>query len=131
MRPLNKVQQKSIFRTIMAEEFVLIRGMPGSGKSTCIVALIRLLVVLGKSVLLTSYTHAAVDNVLVKLLHEDKEGAAPFLRVGQTSRLVTFEGGSVHSVDKLYLCLSLFNKGHLLLFIFVLPFNCFLSLPHN
>jgi DNA replication ATP-dependent helicase Dna2 len=51
-----------------------------------IVALIRLLVALGKSVLLTSYTHSAVDNVLVKLLREDVEGAAPFLRVGQISR---------------------------------------------
>ena len=51
-----------------------------------IVALIRLLVALGKSVLLTSYTHSAVDNVLVKLLHEDVEGDAPFLRVGQISR---------------------------------------------
>lgn len=74
MRPLNRVQQKAIFRTIMAEEYVLIRGMPGSGKTTAIVALIRLLVALGKTVLLTSYTHSAVDNVLIKLIHEDVDG---------------------------------------------------------
>jgi DNA replication ATP-dependent helicase Dna2 len=49
----------------MANEFVLIKGYPGSGKTTAIVALIRLIVALGKTVLLTSYTHAAVDNVLV------------------------------------------------------------------
>ena len=58
----------------------------GSGKTTAIVALIRLLVALGKSVLLTSYTHSAVDNVLVKLIEQDPEGAAPFLRIGQVSR---------------------------------------------
>jgi DNA replication ATP-dependent helicase Dna2 len=86
LRPLNRVQQKAIFRTIMAEEYVLIRGMPGSGKTTAIVALIRLLVALGKTVLLTSYTHSAVDNVLIKLIHEDVDGATPFLRVGQVSR---------------------------------------------
>ena len=32
------------------------------------VALVRLLVKMGKSVLLTSYTHSAVDNLLLKLL---------------------------------------------------------------
>ena len=29
LRPLNRVQQKAIFKTMMAEEYVLIRGMPG------------------------------------------------------------------------------------------------------
>jgi DNA replication ATP-dependent helicase Dna2 len=52
----------------MAEHFVLLRGMPGSGKTTLIVTLIRLLVLMGKTVLLTAYTHSAVDNVLLKLL---------------------------------------------------------------
>lgn len=65
LRPLNRVQQRAIFKTLMANDYVLIKGYPGSGKTTAIVALIRLIVALGKTVLLTSYTHAAVDNVLV------------------------------------------------------------------
>ena len=36
-----KVQQKAIFRSLMAEKYCLLRGMPGSGKSTTIVGLIR------------------------------------------------------------------------------------------
>ena len=38
------------------------------GKTSTIVALVRVLVALGQSVLLASYTHSAVDNILLKLL---------------------------------------------------------------
>ena len=38
-----------------------------TGKTSTIVALVRLLVTMGRSVLLASYTHSAVDTVLLKL----------------------------------------------------------------
>ena len=38
-----------------------------SGKTSTIVALVRLLVTMGRSVLLASYTHSAVDTILLKL----------------------------------------------------------------
>ncbi|KAI3623330.1 hypothetical protein CBS14141_004113 [Malassezia furfur] len=41
--------------------------MPGTGKSTTLAALVRLLAAAGQSVLLCSYTHSAVDTVLAKL----------------------------------------------------------------
>jgi hypothetical protein len=37
------------------------------GKTSTIVALVKVLNELGLSVLLTSYTHSAVDNILLKL----------------------------------------------------------------
>ena len=37
------------------------------GKTSTIVALVRILVSLGHSILLASYTHSAVDNILLKL----------------------------------------------------------------
>jgi len=37
------------------------------GKTSMIVSLVRILTVLGQSVLLASYTHSAVDNILLKL----------------------------------------------------------------
>lgn len=86
LRPLNSLQQKAIFKTMMAERFVLLKGMPGSGKTTMIVALVRLLVKLGKTVLLTSYTHSAVDNLLLKLL-KSEEGSSSFLRLGRSGRV--------------------------------------------
>ena len=42
-------------------------GMPGTGKTTTIAYLVQVLVGRGSSVLLTSYTNSAVDNVLLKL----------------------------------------------------------------
>ena len=40
---------------------------PPSGKTTTIAALVRVLVAAGQSVLLASYTHSAVDTILLKL----------------------------------------------------------------
>ena len=89
LRPLNTVQQKAVFKTLMANDYVLLEGMPGTGKTTVIVAFIRLLMVLGKSVLLTAYTHSAVDNVLLKLMGTAKQGekSLDFLRIGKQSRI--------------------------------------------
>lgn len=50
-----------------AQDYALILGMPGTGKTTTIACLVQVLVAQGKSVLLTSYTHSAVDNILLKL----------------------------------------------------------------
>ena len=41
--------------------------MPGTGKTTTIARLVEVFVSQRKSVLLTSYTHSAVDNILLKL----------------------------------------------------------------
>ncbi|GJE93896.1 DNA replication ATP-dependent helicase/nuclease DNA2 [Phanerochaete sordida] len=64
---LNANQQEAVRRVLLAEDYALILGMPGTGKTTVIAALIQCLVLLGKTVLLTSYTHSAVDNILLKL----------------------------------------------------------------
>jgi DNA replication ATP-dependent helicase Dna2 len=45
-----------------------VQGLPGSGKTSTIAFVARLLAAHGKRVLITSYTHAAVDNVLLKLI---------------------------------------------------------------
>lgn len=55
-------------QVLSSQDFTLILGMPGTGKTTTIACLVRLLVALGKSVLVTSYTHSAVDNILLKLI---------------------------------------------------------------
>ena len=83
---LNAVQSKAIFKILMAKHYALCLGMPGSGKTTLIVALVRLLVKMGKSVLLTAYTHSAVDNVLVKLLKANQDQTC-FLRLGRSNRV--------------------------------------------
>ena len=67
LQELNSGQQKAVSKALAAHHYALILGMPGTGKTTTISCLVRVLVASGKSVLLTSYTHTAVDNILLKL----------------------------------------------------------------
>ena len=46
----------------------LVVGMPGTGKSATMVAVVKGLVAGGAKVLVTSHTNSAVDNVLLKLM---------------------------------------------------------------
>ena len=67
LNDLNVDQRKAVTKVLSAQDYALVLGMPGTGKTTTIAFLVRILVSLGKSVLLTSYTHSAVDNILLKL----------------------------------------------------------------
>ena len=67
LQDLNCDQRKAIRKVLTAQDYALILGCPGAGKTHTIACLVRALVSLGKSVLLTSYTHSAVDNILLKL----------------------------------------------------------------
>ncbi|KAI6145369.1 Dna2-domain-containing protein [Pisolithus tinctorius] len=68
---LNPSQLGAMARVLSAHDYALILGMPGTGKTTVIAALIRTFVGMGKTVLLTSYTHSAVDTILLKLKDDD------------------------------------------------------------
>lgn len=83
-KPLNSSQKLAMERVLDAEDYALVLGMPGTGKTTVIVALIKTLVQLGKTVLLTSYTHSAVDNILLKLKDDADFG---ILRIGNLDKV--------------------------------------------
>jgi DNA replication ATP-dependent helicase Dna2 len=83
LKPLNEHQQRAVLKALSTDSYILLRGMPGAGKTQTIVALVRLLVALEQSVLITSYTHAAVDNILLKLKSHNIE----FLRIGSEKRV--------------------------------------------
>ncbi len=57
---------------MMAHDYLLIKGYPGTGKTTTIAALIAVLIKLEKKVLFTSFTNSAVDNLLLKVLKDVK-----------------------------------------------------------
>ena len=65
-------------------DYTLVLGMPGTGKTATITSAIIALAAAGRSVLLTSYTNAAVDNVLLRL----RVTGTPYVRLGRS--------GSVH-----------------------------------
>ncbi|KZO94575.1 Dna2-domain-containing protein [Calocera viscosa TUFC12733] len=80
---LNAPQQAAIAKVAAAKDYALILGMPGTGKTSTIAEIIRMLVRQGKTVLLTSYTHSAVDTILLRL------GEVEFdvLRLGNTDKV--------------------------------------------
>lgn len=80
---LNVDQKKAIEKVMSAKDYALVLGMPGTGKTTTIAHIIRALIAQKKSVLLTSYTHTAVDSILLKL----KEDDIPILRLGAPAKV--------------------------------------------
>jgi DNA replication ATP-dependent helicase Dna2 len=69
-------------------DYTLIQGLPGTGKTSTLAFIARLLAARGKRVLITSYTNTAVDNVVIKLnesgvCHDDSsQGFSRLVRVG-------------------------------------------------
>ena len=80
---MNSDQKAAIAKVMSAKDYALVLGMPGTGKTTTIAHIIRTLVAKGKSVLLTSYTHTAVDNILLKI-RSDKIST---LRLGASAKI--------------------------------------------
>jgi DNA replication ATP-dependent helicase Dna2 len=68
---LNEDQRRAMNKVFTARDYALILGMPGTGKTTTIAEIIKALVERGKTVLLASYTHSAVDTILTKLLNAE------------------------------------------------------------
>ncbi|KAL4456949.1 hypothetical protein ABPG74_014587 [Tetrahymena malaccensis] len=65
---INKNQSESIMKVLKSESLTCIQGMPGTGKTYLIAHLIKILADLNMTLLVTSYTNSAVDNIIVKLL---------------------------------------------------------------
>lgn len=83
---LNNDQRIAVEKVLSAKDYALILGMPGTGKTTTIAEIVKAIARRGKSVLLTSYTHSAVDNILQKL-----EGAGlSTLRLGNVDKVSVF-----------------------------------------
>lgn len=64
---LNDDQRSALFLSLNCKHYRIIHGMPGTGKSTLISLLIRILVHLKKKVLLICYTNLSLTNMIKKL----------------------------------------------------------------
>jgi DNA replication ATP-dependent helicase Dna2 len=82
---LNASQRAVIAHALSAQDYSIVVGMPGSGKSTTLAYLIKTFAQRGLRVLLTSHTHSAVDTVLCKLKSVDQK--ISILRLGSLERI--------------------------------------------
>ncbi len=87
-------QQEFVRKALATNDFSLLEGPPGSGKTTAIIELIIQLIKQNKRVLLVSATHVAVDNVIHRILttYKDKcEGQVVPLRIAENEGTIRKE----------------------------------------
>ena len=75
----NEAQDEAVERAVDADDFALVHGPPGTGKTYTIARIVRALVERGDRVLLSAFTNRAVDNALEALREQGFDDA---LRVG-------------------------------------------------
>ena len=85
-RSLNAHQILAVEKVLCSRDYTLVLGMPGTGKTTVVAHLIQMLVEMGKTVLLSAYTHSAVDTILAKL----KNAKFGILRLGNVDKVGLF-----------------------------------------
>ncbi|KAG0502868.1 hypothetical protein HPP92_002940 [Vanilla planifolia] len=71
-KSINDDQRRAIQKILSAKNYSLILGMPGTGKTSTMVHAVKALLMRGQSILLTSYTNSAVDNLLIKLKTQEE-----------------------------------------------------------
>ncbi|HBQ19478.1 MAG TPA: hypothetical protein DEF51_52910, partial [Myxococcales bacterium] len=64
---LNEPQRRAVTRALAAETVSLIHGPPGTGKTRCLVEVVRQLVARGERVLVSAASNLAVDNLAERL----------------------------------------------------------------
>ncbi|GAB5540976.1 MAG: AAA domain-containing protein [Sandaracinaceae bacterium] len=80
---LNEPQRRAVTRALAAETVSLIHGPPGTGKTRCLVEVVRQLVARGERVLVSAASNLAVDNLAERLA----DHGAPVLRLGHPARV--------------------------------------------
>ena len=99
--------QKAAFRKVLiAEDYTLILGLPGTGKSSTLSLIVRTLIARHQKVMISAYTHSAVDNLLLKL---SEAGVSPkiSLRLGSLSSInpelhsYAFDLNKLNSINEL------------------------------
>ena len=85
-----EAQKDFVQKAMKSNDFAILEGPPGSGKTTVILELILQLIDRGNTIILTASTHVAIDNVLEKIKILKDQGKAikvDALRIGDRSRI--------------------------------------------
>jgi len=83
-RNLNKDQKEAITKSIEADDFHLIIGPPGTGKTYVIEELIRQFLKRNQKLLITAWTNLSVDNIIKRLM---KKESMEIVRIGPINEI--------------------------------------------
>lgn len=85
-------QREFVCKALATPDFAILDGPPGTGKTTTILELIIQLISSGKRILLSASTHAAINNVLERIVESQKLQKSIFpLRIGDESNAIGVE----------------------------------------
>lgn len=85
MHGLNDEQRRAVELSFQARDYLLILGMPGTGKTATLAAIVAAHALQGKSVLVCSHTNMAVDNLLLRLI---ANGFTDIMRLGRNLNVI-------------------------------------------
>lgn len=89
---LNDAQKRAVQKMLAAPDLCLIQGPPGTGKTTVIAEAILQLVKQGKTILLSSQSHDAIDNALSRITNHPSLRAVRLAKQGRGRDKITEEG---------------------------------------
>lgn len=91
--------QAEAFHLAGSKPFLLVQGPPGAGKTRLSAAIVRAFLAAGKRVLVSAFTHRAVNNVLAAVAGPaGKEATAPIFKVGAARQAEPLEQAGVRLV---------------------------------
>lgn len=105
----NPAQREAFLKSYATENYYLVQGPPGTGKTWVLAHLAAALASEGQRVLVTGFTHRAINNALVKIAKVT--GFHPVIKVGPRRYAddLTWEGGQVPNFE--YFTDSLLGMG--------------------
>ena len=123
---LDKYQKKAVRHAVNSEDFFLIHGPFGTGKTTTIIELILQEVKSNHKVLVTSESNTAIDNILKKLRKHKKIN---FTRVGASDKIPNYlrqhtldnklkeylEDNEINDIEKLEIEEEILNHSQVIL----------------
>ncbi|MCB1144029.1 MAG: AAA family ATPase [Leptospiraceae bacterium] len=80
-------QRDFVNKALATQEFAIMEGPPGSGKTTVILEIIFQLLKQGKRVLLCGSTHVAIDNILERIQEKELLDTIFPIRIGDKNRI--------------------------------------------
>ncbi len=70
---LNEIQKKAVMLSIGIKNLLLIQGPPGTGKTSIIAMIVNELSKIGKKIIISSFTHRALDEMIDKIYELDSD----------------------------------------------------------